>query len=136
MATLTTQLSQSLKLGGRTVEAFTRPNALVCTEAYDQLQIVGTSTETLWSAAADSPATFKSLTVIIDPDETLSTAINVEVEFTVAGQTFVLVANRNHPITLGPSTARATIGGSDLNVTLVRAKAASGTVPIRILVLN
>lgn len=136
MATLITQLSQSIVLGGRAADAFTRANALVCTETYDQLQLVGTSTETLWSASSDSPATFKSLTIIIDPDETLGSAINVEIEITAAGQTFVLVANRNHPITLGPSTARATIGGSDLNVTLVRAKAASGTVPVRILVLN
>jgi hypothetical protein len=132
MATLHTRLRSSAVIGSEDKSSGFDRAGLTVTKVHDRLVEVGSSGPvTLWSAAADLPATFDAADIIIDPDGEASGDAAVLIEITASGQTFCFNATRHRPILLGRSNSRATIGGADGHITLLRAQTTSGTVKVR-----
>jgi hypothetical protein len=139
MATLNTLVRFAALIGGELTSLFRDQNDLTVTYKHDVSRAVSTTAVTLWDSSTDSPSTFDAAAVVMDPDDVLTSndTPTVEIEVTAAGVVVVFKVSKEHPPLVIPgSIARASIGGSDLAVTKIRAKASAGTIKVRCLVVD
>jgi hypothetical protein len=139
MATLNTMVRFAALLGGELCSLFRDQNDLSVTYKHDVSRAVSTTAVTLWDSSTDSPSTFDAAVVAVDPDDAIASADTpaVEIEVTAAGVVVVFVLlKESPPLVIPRSLARASLGGGDLAVTKIRAKASTGTIKVRCLVVD
>ena len=136
MPALQHSIRNSVNLGNEIVTVKRESASLTVTTKHDVIRSVSTSPITLWTAASDLPATFKSMSIVVDPTDALSGNGDVMVEVTASGVVVVYKLDKRHGLTVGPSSTRPSFAGADGNITLIRAQTASGTVAVRCTILD
>lgn len=136
MPALSHAIRNSVAIGNEVVTARRESASLSISTKHDVIRSVSTTAITLWSAATDLPATFKSMTIVVDPNDEASDNADVLVEITASSVVTVYKLDKRHAMTLGPSSTRPSFAGADGNITLIRAKTASGTVKVRCTILD